>query len=323
MNINKRKALICGVSGQDGTYLADLLLKKGYQVFGGSRDAQASSFENLKRLHLLEKIDILSINLHDFRSVFQTIKKIKPDEIYNLPGQSSVALSFEQPVETMESISTGTLNILEAIRFSEEKIRFYNAGSSECFGNVTTPVNEMTPFRPRSPYAVAKSTAYWYVSNYREAYNMFACTGILFNHESPLRKERFVTKKIITTAFKISSGIDIKLNLGNINIQRDWGWAPEYVNAMWLMLQLENPDDFIIATGKTTSLEEFINITFKSLGLNWKDHVIFDNELIRPTDINLGLANPNKAKNILNWEAKIGVEEVIRLMLDAEKELNE
>jgi GDPmannose 4,6-dehydratase len=223
----------------------------------------------------------------------------------------------------MESISTGTLNILEAIRFSEEKIRFYNAGSSECFGNVTTPVNEMTPFRPRSPYAVAKSTAYWYVSNYREAYNMFACTGILFNHESPLRKERFVTKKIITTAFKISSGIDIKLNLGNINIQRDWGWAPEYVNAMWLMLQLENPDDFIIATGKTTSLEEFINITFKSLGLNWKDHVIFDNELIRPTDINLGLANPNKAKNILNWEAKIGVEEVIRLMLDAEKELNE
>ena len=320
---NKRKALICGVSGQDGTYLADLLLQKGYEVFGGSRDAQASSFDNLKRLNLLEKINILSINLHDFRSVFQTIKKIKPDEIYNLAGQSSVALSFEQPVETMESISSGTLNILEAIRFSEEKIRFYNAGSSECFGNVSTPVNEMTPFRPRSPYAVAKSTAFWYVSNYREAYNMFACTGILFNHESPLRKERFVTKKIITTAFKISKGIDIKLNLGNINIQRDWGWAPEYVNAMWLMLQLDNPDDFIIATGKTTSLKEFINITFKSLGLNWKDHVIFDTELIRPTDINLGLANPNKAKNILNWEAKIGVEEVIRLMLEAEKDLNE
>ena len=322
MNLNKKKALICGVSGQDGTYLASLLLQKGYQVFGGSRDAQASSFENLKRLHLFENINIVSINLTDFRSVFQTIKKIKPDEIYNLAGQSSVALSFEQPVETMESISIGTLNILEAIRFSDEKIRFYNAGSSECFGNVTTAVNEMTPFRPRSPYAVAKSTAYWHVSNYREAYNLFVCTGILFNHESPLRKERFVTKKIISTAVKISKGVNVKLNLGNINIQRDWGWAPEYVYAMWLMLQLENPDDFIIATGKTTSLEEFIDITFKSLGLNWKDHVVLDNELIRPTDINLGLANPIKAKNLLKWEAKIGVEEVIRLMIEAEKELN-
>jgi GDPmannose 4,6-dehydratase len=319
---NKKKALICGVSGQDGTYLANLLLEKGYQVFGGSRDAQASSFENLKRLILFEKINFVSINLTDFRSVFQTIKKIQPDEIYNLAGQSSVALSFEQPVETMESIAIGTLNILEAIRFSDQNIRFYNAGSSECFGNVTTAVDEMTPFRPRSPYAVAKATAYWHVSNYREAYSLFACTGILFNHESPLRKERFVTKKIISTAFKISKGLNIKLNLGNINIQRDWGWAPEYVNAMWLMLQLENPDDFIIATGKTTSLEDFINITFKLLGLNWKDHVVFDNALIRPTDINLGLANPTKAKNILKWEAKIGVEEVIKLMLDFEKELN-
>lgn len=318
----KKKALICGVSGQDGTYLTKLLLEKGYQVFGGSRDAQGSSFENLKKLNLFEKINIVSINLTDFRSVFQTIKKINPDEIYNLAGQSSVALSFEQPVETMESISIGTLNILEAIRFYDEKIKFYNAGSSECFGNVTTAVDEMTPFRPRSPYAVAKSTAYWHVSNYREAYNLFACTGILFNHESPLRKERFVTKKIITTAYKISKGHNIKLYLGNINIQRDWGWAPEYVNAMWLMLQLENPDDFIIATGKTTSLEVFIDITFKLLDLNWKDHVFLDNDLIRPTDIKLGLANPIKAKNILKWEAKIGVEEVIKLMLDDIMELN-
>jgi GDPmannose 4,6-dehydratase len=318
----KKKALICGVSGQDGAYLSKLLLEKGYEVFGGSRDAQNNSFENLVRLGVKDKIYFISITLTDFRSVFQTINKFDFHEIYNLAGQSSVALSFDQPVETMESIVLANLNILEAIRFSGKTVRFYSAGSSECFGNAINAVDEQTPFRPRSPYGIAKATAFWQVANYREAYNLFACTGILFNHESPLRKERFVTKKIISSAVKISEGINLKLHLGNINIQRDWGWAPDYVYAMWLMLQLENPDDFIIATGKTTSLEEFIDITFKSLGLNWKDHVFLDNELIRPTDINLGLANPSKAKKILNWEAKIGVEEVIRLMIEAEKELN-
>jgi GDPmannose 4,6-dehydratase len=314
----KKRALVFGVSGQDGAYLSKLLLEKNYEVYGGSRDAQNSSFENLKEFNILDYVNLISVTLTDFRSVLQTIIDIKPNEIYNLAGQSSVALSFNQPVETMESIITGTLNILEAIRFSGEPIRFYNAGSSECFGNAINAVDEQTPFRPRSPYGVAKATAFWQVANYREAYNLYACTGILFNHESPLRKERFVTRKIISTAYKISTGLNIKLNLGNINIYRDWGWAEEYVNAMWLMLQQKNPDDFVIATGKTTSLKDFIKITFNLLGLNWEDHVIVDEGLIRPTDISVGLANPEKAKRLLNWEAKIGIEEVIKLMLEHE-----
>jgi GDPmannose 4,6-dehydratase len=314
-----KKALICGVSGQDGAYLSQLLLEKGYEVYGGSRDIHNASFRNLEKLNILNKINLVSIILTDFRSVFQTINKINPDEIYNLAGQSSVALSFEQPVETMESIITGTLNLLEAIRFSGQPIKFYSAGSSECFGNADHAVDEKTPFRPRSPYGVAKATAFWQVANYREAYNLYACTGILFNHESPLRKDRFVTKKIISTAFKISQGENIKLNLGNINIHRDWGWAPEYVEAMWLMLQQEKPDDFVIATGKTTSLENFIRITFELLNINWKDHVTFDKLLMRPTDISVGYANPSKAKEILNWEAKNEITDIVKLMLDDEK----
>ncbi len=323
MNDNKiKKALICGVSGQDGAYLSRLLLDKGYEVYGGSRDVHNTSFRNLEKLNILDKINLVSITLTDFRSVFQTINKINPDEIYNLAGQSSVALSFEQPVETMESIITGTLNLLEAIRFSGQPIKFYNAGSSECFGNADHAVDEDTPFRPRSPYGVAKATAFWQVANYREAYSLYACTGILFNHESPLRKDRFVTKKIISTAYKISQGENIKLNLGNINIHRDWGWAPEYVEAMWLMLQQKKPDDFVIATGKTTSLESFIKITFELLNLNWKDHVTFDELLMRPTDISVGYANPSKAKQILNWEAKNEIADIIKLMLDDEKKIN-
>lgn len=314
----KKRALIFGVSGQDGAYLSKLLLEKNYEVYGGSRDAQNTSFKNLKEFKILDYVNCISVTLTDFRSVLQTIIDIKPNEIYNLAGQSSVALSFNQPVETMESIITGTLNILEAIRFSREPIKFYNAGSSECFGNAINAVDEQTPFRPRSPYGVAKATAFWQVSNYREAYNLFACTGILFNHESPLRNERFVTRKIISTAYKISNGFNIKLNLGNIDIYRDWGWAEEYVYAMWLMLQQNTPDDFVIATGKTTSLKDFIKITFNLLGLNWEDHVKVDEGLIRPTDISVGLANPEKAKRLLNWEAKIGIEEVIKLMLEHE-----
>jgi len=310
-----KSALICGVSGQDGTYLSKFLLDKGYEVYGGSRDIHNTSFHNLKKLNILDKINLVSISLTDFRSVFHTINKINPDEIYNLAGQSSVALSFEQPVETMESIITGTLNLLETIRFSSQSIKFYNAGSSECFGNTDYAVDEETPFRPRSPYGIAKATAFWQVSNYREAYNLYACTGILFNHESPLRKERFVTKKIISTAYRISLGESIRLKLGNIDIQRDWGWAPEYVEAMWSMLQQDIPDDYVIATGITTTLKDFIKITFDTLGLKWEDHVDVDEALIRPTDISVGLANPQKAKKHLNWEAKIGIEDIIKLMI--------
>jgi len=219
----RKKALICGISGQDGAYLARLLLEKGYEVHGTARDAQMSAFYNLQLLALKEKITFHSMALNDFRSVLQVLAKIKPDEIYNLAGQSSVGLSFDQPVETLESISVGTLNLLEAIRFTGSPIKLYSAGSSECFGNAGEhPADEETPFRPRSPYAVAKATAFWEVANYREAYSLFACTGILFNHESPLRPERFVTQKIIKAACRIATGSPEKLHLGNISIARDW-----------------------------------------------------------------------------------------------------
>ena len=247
-----KKALICGVSGQDGAYLAKLLLEKGYQVIGGSRDAQASSFRNLERLGIKNSIKLLSVNLNDFRSVLQAVKTVEPDEIYNLAGQTSVGLSFEQPVETFESIIVGTINLLESIRFCNTSIKLYSAGSSESFGDTFDMVaDESMPFRPRSPYGVAKATSFWQLANYREAYHLHACTGILFNHESPLRGNQFVTKKIISAACRIGLGSAEKLVLGNIEIQRDWGWAPEYVEAMYLMLQQQTPDDFVIATGQT------------------------------------------------------------------------
>ena len=221
------KALICGIGGQDGAYLAQLLLGKGYEVVGTSRDAMTASFDSLHRLGIFGQVETVSMAINDFRSVLHKLKTFVPDEVYNLAGQSSVGLSFEQPVETMESIAGGTLNLLEAIRFVDHPIRFYNAGSSECFGDTgAEPANELTPFRPRSPYGVAKASAHWMVHNYREAYGLFACTGILFNHESPLRPARFVTQKIVRTAARIAKGSEEKLRLGTIAIQRDWGWAP-------------------------------------------------------------------------------------------------
>ena len=281
-----RKALICGVSGQDGAYLAKFLLDKGYEVHGTSRDAQMSTFSNLTGLSIREKVHLHSMSLHDFRSVLRCLINIEPDEIYNLAGQSSVGLSFQQPVETLDSISVGTLNLLEAIRFSDRPTRLYNAASSECFGDTGgTAADESFPFRPRSPYAVAKSAAFWVVANYREAYGLFACSGILFNHESCFRPERFVTRKIVSSACRIASGEQEKLELGNTAIRRDWGWAPEYVEAMWLMMQLERPDDFVIATGETHSLDEFIATTFQKLNLDWKKYVTVDSSFVRPTDI--------------------------------------
>lgn len=313
------RALICGVSGQDGAYLAQLLLQKGYEVFGASRDAQMASFSNLKFLGINESVHKLSLAINDFRSVLQAIQQVEPDEIYNLAGQSSVGLSFEQPVETLESISIGVLNLLEAIRFSKKNIKFYNAGSSEVFGDTHgTPATETTPFHPQSPYAVAKASAHWIVSNYRDAYGLFACTGILFNHESPLRPTRFVTRKIVSTACRIANGSNETLKLGNISISRDWGWAPEYVEAMWKMLQLEKPDDFVVATGSSRKLEDFIQLTFSALQLDWRDHVQSDPSLLRPSDILEGLANPAKAYNVLGWKAKFQLEDILRLMVDAE-----
>lgn len=313
-----KKALICGVSGQDGSYLAKYLLEKGYYVFGASRDAQTSSFINLKKLGIKDDISLMSINITDFGNTLECINKIKPDEIYNLAGQSSVRLSFEQPHETHESISTGNLNLLEAIRFSNLPIKLYNAGSSECFGDSTIPATEDTIFHPKSPYAIAKATAFWQIDNYREAYNLFACTGILFNHESPLRPDHFVTKKIISTACKIHCNKAQRLSLGNINIERDWGWAPDYVEAMWLMMQQEQPKDYIIATGKSHTLKEFIDITFSALDLNWEEHVVIDEVLRRPTDLRIGRADPGKANAELNWKAKFGLNQIIESMIEYE-----
>ncbi len=315
-----RRALICGVSGQDGAYLAQLLLKKGYQVTGTSRDAAMSSFANVERLAIGNDVKRESMALTDFRSVLQAIRKAEPDEIYNLAGQSSVGLSFQQPVETLESIALGTLNLLEAIRFSERPIRFYNAGSSECFGDTGgLPATEDTPFRPRSPYAVAKAAAFWEVANYREAYGLYACSGILYNHESPLRPHRFVTRKIVSAAARIAAGSDERLRLGNLDIERDWGWAPEYVEAMWAMLQLPEPQDFVIATGQANKLSDFVHAAFAEVGLDSGDHVEVDDSLLRPTDISRGLGDPDRADKILGWRAKYRMQDVVRMMIQAER----
>jgi GDPmannose 4,6-dehydratase len=313
-----KTALICGISGQDGAYLAQLLLSKGYTVCGTSRDAQMSTFPNLVRLGIRNQVKTCSMALNDFRSVLQVIKKIQPDEIYNLAGQTSVGLSFELPVETMESITLGTLNLLEAIRFIGAPIKLYNAGSSECFGDTgPTAANETTPFRPRSPYAVAKAAAFWQVANYREAYNLFACSGILFNHESPLRPKRFVTQKIVSTACDIASGKSETLYLGNIDIRRDWGWSPEYVEAMYRMLQQDQPDDFVIATGQSASLQSFVEEVFAYLGLNWQDHVEIDQSLYRPTDIAVSCGDASKARQHLGWQAQYTLKDIAHMMVDA------
>lgn len=314
-----KKALICGVSGQDGAYLAKLLVEKGYHVFGTARDAQMSTFPNLDTVGIKCKVTCLSMTLTDFRSVIQTLVKVQPDEIYNLAGQSSVGLSFEQPVETLESISVGVLNLLEALRFTGIKARLYNAGSSECFGNTGgVPADEETPFRPRSPYAVAKATAFWEVANYREAYNLHACTGILFNHESPLRPERFVTRKIVLAAGRIAAGSREKLSLGNISIARDWGWAPEYVEAMWRILQQDDPEDYVVATGETHTLEEFVAEAFNCVGLDWREHVVTDPTLLRPSEIMVSCANPAKASQLLGWSAHYRMGDVVRTMVAAD-----
>jgi GDPmannose 4,6-dehydratase len=319
--MDSKRALIVGVSGQDGAYLAKLLLDRGYDVVGTSRDAQISHFSNLQRLGIRDDVQLESMAVTDFRSVLQVIRKTAPHEIYNLAGQSSVGLSFQQPVETLESISVATLNLLEAIRFVEQPIRFYNAGSSECFGDTGgAAATETTPFRPRSPYAVAKAAAYWEVANYREAYGIHACSGILYNHESPLRPERFVTRKIVAAACRIANGSDERLHLGNVDIERDWGWAPEYVEAMWLMLQHDEPMDFVIATGEANSLADFAKAAFEELNLAWSDYVDIDPSLLRPTDIRRGIGDPTLASRVLGWKARHKMRDVVNLMIAAERD---
>ena len=313
------RALICGVGGQDGCYLAKFLLDKGYEVFGSSRDKYLMSGHGLTTLGISDRVSLLSMAINDFRSVLTVLAAVTPDEIYNLAGQSSVALSFDQPVETMESIATGTHNLLEAIRFLDPNIRFYNASSSECFGDTgAVPANEDTAFRPRSPYAVAKATAFWQVANYRDAYKLHASSGILFNHESPMRPARFVTRKIASTACRIARGSDEKLTLGDINIERDWGWAPDYVEAMWLMTQQPKGGDFVVATGRTVSLAYFVERVFNELDLDWRAHVESLPALYRPSEISASHANPQRTHQVLGWRHRYEIEDVVREMVKHE-----
>jgi GDPmannose 4,6-dehydratase len=314
-----KKAVILGVSGQDGAFLAKLLLEKNYRVTGVSRNVQTTSFDKLERLKIKKDIHLVSSSIHDFRNVMMVMKEHQPDEVYNLAGQSSVARSFDEPFETFESIGIATLNLLEVIRILKIPVKLYNAGSGDCYGNIHgRPATEDTPFRPRSPYGVAKAAAYWQTANYREAYDIFACTGILFNHESFLRPEPFVTRKIVKTACRIARGECKELILGDISIERDWGWAPEYVTAMWMMLQQEKPDDYIIATGTTVSLKDFIATVFHCLDLDWEKYVKTDPRFLRPTDIQTIRANPEKAEKQLNWKARFHGCDVARMMVEAE-----
>ena len=314
----KKVALIVGVSGQDGSYLAELLLSKNYEVWSTSRDHEAQTFHNLTKLNVRDKIKLCSMITSDFRSVISSLQRASPDEVYNLAGQTSVGMSFNYPVETFESILIGTMNLLEAIRVTKIKARYYNAGSSEAFGNLRKPANEETPYRPRSPYATAKAAAHYAVSNYREAYSLFSCTGILFNHESPLRHKRFVTKKVILKAIDIALGSRDKLELGNICIERDWGWAPDYVEAMWKILQNSEPEDFIVATGVANTLEAFVSIVFSYFNLDWQKHVDIKQELFRPSDISKSLGNPEKAKNKLGWKASVPFDGLVKKLIEAE-----
>lgn len=312
------RALICGVGGQDGAYLAQLLLDRGYEVWGTSRDAQITDFRNLKALQIERRISLCSMAPTDFRSVLSVLTRSMPDEVYFLAGQSSVGLSFEQPVETLESITVGALNMLEAIRFLGGKIKLYHASSSECFGDVgRVPASESTPFHPRSPYAVAKASAHWMVANYREAYGLYACSGILFNHESPLRPARFVTRKIVDAAVRIAGGSDEKLALGRLDIVRDWGWAPEYVDAMWRMLQQDRPVDYVIATGVAVSLEDFVRHVFMSVGLDWRKHVTTDPGLYRPSEIDWSQGDASRARAGLDWKARTTMPALANSLVDA------
>ena len=270
------------------------------------------------KLGIKNQVHYLSMMPEDFRSVLVALRKSCPDEVYYLAGQSSVGLSFEQPAETIQSITMGTLNMLEACRMLEKKPRLYHSSSGECFGDTGgKPATELTPFNPMSSYAFAKSSAYWLVNNYRDAYGLFACSGILFNHKSPFRPERFVTQMVIQFVKRIVTGSNDQLNLGRLNTSRDWGWAPEYVQAMWLMLQQDTPEDFIISTGTCITLEDFVRVAFEYVGLNWKHHVIQDEELFRPTDTYISFGDPQKAEQLLGWKAQIKGEDIARKMIDS------
>ena len=322
----QKTALITGITGQDGSYLAEFLLKKGYHVHGIIR--RASSFNTQRLDHLYQdphekavRLRLVYGDLNDASSLNRILKTVKPDEVYNLGAQSHVKVSFEVPEYTAEITAVGTTRLLEAIRDSGITTKFYQASSSEMYGKVLeTPQSEKTPFYPRSPYGAAKVYAYWMTVNYREAYGIFACNGILFNHESPRRGETFVTRKITAAIARITHGLQKKLYLGNLEAKRDWGFAGDYVEAMWLMLQQPKPDDYVIATGQTHSVKEFLREAFGYAGLDWRKYVVIDKKYFRPTEVDLLLGDPSKAKRILKWKPKVGFKELVRMMVDADME---
>jgi GDPmannose 4,6-dehydratase len=313
----KKTAFITGITGQDGSYLAEFLLKKNYQVFGLTRRTSTSNFDRIKNIQ--NDITLVPGDLLDQHSMTHAIGEIKPDEVYNLGAQSFVPASWSQPVLTGEFTALGVTRILEALRLAKPDAKFYQASSSEMFGKVrTTPQNEETPFYPRSPYGVAKVYGHWITVNYRESYDLFAVSGILFNHESERRGLEFVTRKIANGAARIKLGKQTKLKLGNLESKRDWGYAPDYVEAMWLMLQQDKPQDFVIATGKTWSVKQCVEIAFKVADLNWKDYVETDKQFMRPAEVDLLVGDYSKAKKILGWQPKTSFEKMIEIMVKAE-----
>lgn len=318
--MKKKRALITGITGQDGSYLAEFLLKKGYAVYGLERRSSTKNRGNIK--HILNKIEIISGDLLDEASLVHAIKEAKPDEVYNLAAQSFVAESWKTPVSTGESTGLGAVRLLEAIRQTNPKIKFYQASSSEMFGaSKEAPQNEKTFFYPRSPYGVAKLYAHWITVNYRESYGMFAVSGILFNHESPRRGLEFVTRKITHEAVKIKLGLSKELRLGNLDSKRDWGYAGDYVEAMWLMLQQDKPQDFVIGTGETHSIKEFVEEAFGYLGLDWNKYVKIDKKFMRPAEVNLLLADPTLAKKVLKWEQSVAFEDLVKMMVDSDMKI--
>ncbi len=316
-----KRALITGITGQDGAYLAAALKRKGYEVFGLVARRGTDSLWRLRELGIDQKVTFIQGDLTDLASLFQAVEASRPDEVYNLGAQSFVGSSWAQPGATAQVNIIGVANILEAVRRSHLKARFYQASSSEMFGLVRTEAqDESTPFYPRSPYGISKLAAHWFTVNYRESYGMHASSGILFNHESPLRGIEFVTRKVTDAASRIKLGKQKELRLGNIDARRDWGFAGDYVEAMWLMLQQSNPDDYVIATGVTTTVREMCDIAFTHLGMDYRDHVVVDPQLFRPADVELLRGNPAKALRILGWTPKVDVRQLIRMMVDADME---
>ena len=312
-----KRALITGVTGQDGSYLAELLLGKGYQVYGLVRRASTENFERIE--HLRERLQLVQGDLLDQTSLLEALEESKPDEVYNLAAQSFVPTSWNQPVLTGEFTALGVTRLLEAVRRFDPTIRFYQASSSEMYGKVQeTPQSETTPFYPRSPYGVAKVYGHWITVNYRESYNLFACSGILFNHESPRRGLEFVTRKISDGVARIKLGLAKELRLGNLEAKRDWGFAGDYVRAMWLMLQNEEPGDYVVGTGETRTVKEFVATAFACADLDWQKYVVVDQQFFRPAEVELLCADPAKARQILRWEPEVPFDELTRMMVEAD-----